>query len=101
MNCRPLRQLPFPSNIGVAYGGFLATVRSGGITEDDLDASVPRILRVKEKAGPLSGSTYASSPDDRHSFRPAPRRTPMSSRKSVRRFAPVCMISLRWPLAWT
>ncbi|MEU4147039.1 glycoside hydrolase family 3 protein [Streptomyces parvulus] len=54
-------QLLFPPNIGVAYGGVLAAVRGGEITEDRLDASVLRILRVKEKAGLLSGSPYVSA----------------------------------------
>ncbi|MFB7090433.1 glycoside hydrolase family 3 protein [Streptomyces sp. NPDC056296] len=53
-------QLLFPPNIDVAYHGVLAAVRSGEITEDRLDESVLRILRVKDKVGLLSGSPYAS-----------------------------------------
>ncbi|MBT3149375.1 glycoside hydrolase family 3 C-terminal domain-containing protein [Streptomyces sp. CHD11] len=53
-------QLLFPPDIGVAYHGVLAAVRSGEIREDRLDASVLRVLRVKEKAGLLSGSPYVS-----------------------------------------
>ncbi|WP_432082122.1 glycoside hydrolase family 3 protein [Streptomyces sp. WAC 04229] len=53
-------QLLFPPNIGVAYNGVLAAVRGGEITEDRLDESVLRILRVKDKAGLLSGSPYVS-----------------------------------------
>ncbi|MFH9813861.1 glycoside hydrolase family 3 protein [Streptomyces sp. NPDC017230] len=53
-------QLLFPPDIGVAYNGVLAAVRSGEITEDRLDASVLRILRIKDKAGLLDGSPYVS-----------------------------------------
>ncbi|MFE0184424.1 glycoside hydrolase family 3 protein [Streptomyces olivaceus] len=53
-------QLLFPPDIGVAYNGVLAAVRSGEITEDRLDESVLRILRIKDKAGLLSGSPYVS-----------------------------------------
>ncbi|MGW5625688.1 glycoside hydrolase family 3 protein [Streptomyces olivaceus] len=53
-------QLLFPPDIGVAYNGVLAAVRSGEITEDRLDESVLRILRIKDKAGLLGGSPYVS-----------------------------------------
>ncbi|MBM7090538.1 glycoside hydrolase family 3 C-terminal domain-containing protein [Streptomyces sp. S12] len=53
-------QLLFPPDIDVAYHGVLAAVRSGEITEDRLNESVLRILRVKDKAGLLSGSPYVS-----------------------------------------
>ncbi|PWI06936.1 beta-N-acetylhexosaminidase [Streptomyces sp. NWU339] len=53
-------QLLFPPDIDVAYNGVLAAVRSGEITEDRLDESVLRILRVKDKVGLLSGSPYIS-----------------------------------------
>ncbi|WP_151774123.1 glycoside hydrolase family 3 protein [Streptomyces abyssomicinicus] len=53
-------QLLFPPDIDVAYHGVLAAVRSGEITEDRLDESVLRILRLKDKAGLLSGSPYTS-----------------------------------------
>ncbi|MFD7699179.1 glycoside hydrolase family 3 protein [Streptomyces caelestis] len=53
-------QLLFPPDIGVAYHGVLAAVRSGELTEDRLDASVLRILRVKDKVGLLGGSPYTS-----------------------------------------
>jgi beta-N-acetylhexosaminidase len=53
-------QLLFPPDIDVAYNGVLAAVRSGEITEDRLDQSVLRILRVKDKVGLLSGSPYVS-----------------------------------------
>jgi beta-N-acetylhexosaminidase len=53
-------QLLFPPDIDVAYHGVLAAVRSGEITEDRLDESVLRILRVKDKVGLLSGSPYVS-----------------------------------------
>ncbi|MFI5569204.1 glycoside hydrolase family 3 protein [Streptomyces sp. NPDC051740] len=53
-------QLLFPPDIDVAYNGVLAAVRSGEITEERLDESVLRILRVKDKAGLLSGSPYVS-----------------------------------------
>ncbi|MEU6458064.1 glycoside hydrolase family 3 protein [Streptomyces sp. NPDC048232] len=53
-------QLLFPPNMDVAYNGVLAAVRAGEITEDRLDESVLRILRVKDKAGLLSGSPYVS-----------------------------------------
>ncbi|AIS02328.1 glycoside hydrolase family 3 protein [Streptomyces glaucescens] len=53
-------QLLFPPDIGVAYKGVLAAVRSGEITEDRLDESVLRILRLKDKVGLLSGSPYVS-----------------------------------------
>ncbi|WP_055692371.1 glycoside hydrolase family 3 protein [Streptomyces prasinus] len=53
-------QLLFPPDIDVAYHGVLAAVRGGEITEDRLDESVLRILRVKDKAGLLSGSPYTS-----------------------------------------
>ncbi|MET9138973.1 glycoside hydrolase family 3 protein [Streptomyces parvulus] len=56
-------QLLFPPSIDVAYNGVLAAVRTGEITEDRLDASVLRILRVKEKAGLLSGSPFVSRRD--------------------------------------
>ncbi|MFJ5038807.1 glycoside hydrolase family 3 protein [Streptomyces parvulus] len=56
-------QLLFPPSIDVAYNGVLAAVRAGEITEDRLDASVLRILRVKEKAGLLSGSPFVSRRD--------------------------------------
>ncbi|MFF1277882.1 hypothetical protein ACFVZC_31535 [Streptomyces marokkonensis] len=42
-------QLLFPPDIDVACNGVLAAVRSGEITEDRLDESVLRVLRVKEK----------------------------------------------------
>ncbi|WP_030869647.1 glycoside hydrolase family 3 protein [Streptomyces sp. NRRL S-37] len=54
-------QLLFPPDIGVAYHGVLAAVRSGEITEDRLDESVLRVLRLKEKTGLLDGSPYVSS----------------------------------------
>ncbi|GGR23061.1 glycoside hydrolase family 3 protein [Streptomyces griseomycini] len=53
-------QLLFPPDIDVAYNGVLAAVRSKEITEDRLDESVLRILRVKDKAGLFSGSPYTS-----------------------------------------
>ncbi|MFC8570203.1 glycoside hydrolase family 3 protein [Streptomyces sp. NPDC057245] len=53
-------QLLFPPDIGVAYNGVLAAVRTGEITEGRLDESVLRVLRLKDKAGLLSGSPYAS-----------------------------------------
>ncbi|MGV9388120.1 glycoside hydrolase family 3 protein [Streptomyces olivaceus] len=53
-------QLLFPPDIGVAYNGVLAAVRSGEITEDRLDESVLRILRIKDKAGLFNGSPYVS-----------------------------------------
>jgi beta-N-acetylhexosaminidase len=53
-------QLLFPPDIDVAYHGVLAAVRSGEITEERLEESVLRILRVKDKAGLLSGSPYVS-----------------------------------------
>ncbi|MFE1023373.1 glycoside hydrolase family 3 protein [Streptomyces sp. NPDC058818] len=53
-------QLLFPPDIDVAYNGVLAAVRSGEITEDRLDESVLRILRIKDKAGLLDGSPYVS-----------------------------------------
>ncbi|MFD7768388.1 glycoside hydrolase family 3 protein [Streptomyces sp. NPDC059787] len=53
-------QLLFPPDIDVAYNGVLAAVRSGEITEERLDESVLRILRVKDKVGLLSGSPYVS-----------------------------------------
>ncbi|MGC9406114.1 glycoside hydrolase family 3 protein [Streptomyces sp. DZ1-3] len=56
-------QLLFPPSIDVAYNGVLAAVRTGEITEDRLDASVLRILRVKEKAGLLSGTPFVSRRD--------------------------------------
>ncbi|MET9160075.1 glycoside hydrolase family 3 protein [Streptomyces parvulus] len=56
-------QLLFPPSIDVAYNGVLAAVRAGEITEDRLDASVLRILRVKEKAGLLSGTPFVSRRD--------------------------------------
>ena len=55
----------------------------------------------KDDATSPPARTYASRPEDCHNRRPTPRSTPMSSRKSVRRFAPVCMISRRCPLACT
>ncbi|MFE1990488.1 glycoside hydrolase family 3 protein [Streptomyces parvulus] len=56
-------QLLFPPSIDVAYNGVLAAVRAGEIAEDRLDASVLRILRVKEKAGLLSGTPFVSRRD--------------------------------------
>ncbi|WP_432102026.1 glycoside hydrolase family 3 protein [Streptomyces sp. bgisy091] len=56
-------QLLFPPDIDVAYNGVLAAVRSGEITEDRLDESVLRILRIKDKAGLLTGSPYVSPKD--------------------------------------
>ncbi|MFF4473726.1 glycoside hydrolase family 3 protein [Streptomyces sp. NPDC001599] len=53
-------QLLFPPDIDVAYNGVLAAVRGGEITEERLDESVLRILRVKDKAGLFDGSPYAS-----------------------------------------
>lgn len=53
-------QLLFPPNMDVAYNGVLAAVREGEITEDRLDESVLRVLRVKDKAGLLGGSPYVS-----------------------------------------
>ncbi|MEJ1196215.1 MULTISPECIES: glycoside hydrolase family 3 protein [unclassified Streptomyces] len=53
-------QLLFPPDIDVAYNGVLAAVRGGEITEDRLDESVLRILRIKDKAGLLDGSPYVS-----------------------------------------
>ncbi|MER6349798.1 glycoside hydrolase family 3 protein [Streptomyces sp. NPDC001595] len=53
-------QLLFPPDIDVAYKGVLAAVRSGEITEERLDESVLRILRIKDKVGLLSGSPYVS-----------------------------------------
>ncbi|MGC0373783.1 glycoside hydrolase family 3 protein [Streptomyces sp. SAI-229] len=53
-------QLLFPPDIDVAYHGVLAAVRSGEITEDRLDESVLRILRLKDKTGLLDGSPYVS-----------------------------------------
>ncbi|MFC9887927.1 glycoside hydrolase family 3 protein [Streptomyces pilosus] len=53
-------QLLFPPDIDVAYNGVLTAVRSGEITEDRLDESVLRILRVKDKAGLFDGSPYVS-----------------------------------------
>ncbi|KOT42576.1 beta-N-acetylhexosaminidase [Streptomyces caelestis] len=53
-------QLLFPPDIDIAYNGVLAAVRSGEIPEDRLDASVLRILRLKDKVGLLSGSPYLS-----------------------------------------
>ncbi|NHI05263.1 secreted hydrolase [Streptomyces sp. KO7888] len=53
-------QLLFPPDIDVAYHGVLAAVRSGEITEARLDESVLRVLRVKDKAGLLTGSPYVS-----------------------------------------
>lgn len=53
-------QLLFPPNIDVAYHGVLAAVRSGEITEERLDESVLRILRIKDKVGLLGGSPYVS-----------------------------------------
>ncbi|MGW8747306.1 glycoside hydrolase family 3 protein [Streptomyces sp. NPDC055794] len=53
-------QLLFPPNIDVAYNGVLAAFRGGEITEERLDESVLRILRVKDKAGLLGGSPYVS-----------------------------------------
>ncbi|WP_149552346.1 glycoside hydrolase family 3 protein [Streptomyces marokkonensis] len=53
-------QLLFPPDIDVAYKGVLAAVRSGEITEDRLEESVLRILRVKDKVGLLSGSPFVS-----------------------------------------
>ncbi|MFF8814814.1 glycoside hydrolase family 3 protein [Streptomyces pactum] len=54
-------QLLFPPDIGVAYNGVLAAVRSGEITEERLDESVLRILRLKDKVGLLGGSPYVSA----------------------------------------
>lgn len=57
-------QLLFPPDIDVAYHGVLAAVRSGDITEDRLDESVVRILRIpctlciKDKVGLLSGPLH-------------------------------------------
>ncbi|MEU9579286.1 glycoside hydrolase family 3 protein [Streptomyces chilikensis] len=53
-------QLLFPPDIDVAYNGVLAAVLGGEITEDRLDESVLRILRLKDKVGLLSGSPYVS-----------------------------------------
>ncbi|MEV5696431.1 MULTISPECIES: glycoside hydrolase family 3 protein [Streptomyces violaceoruber group] len=53
-------QLLFPPDIDVAYHGVLAAVRAGEITEERLDESVLRILRVKDKAGLFDKSPYAS-----------------------------------------
>ncbi|MGW0350489.1 glycoside hydrolase family 3 protein [Streptomyces anthocyanicus] len=53
-------QLLFPPDIDVAYHGVLTAVRAGEITEERLDESVLRILRVKDKAGLFDGSPYAS-----------------------------------------
>ncbi|GAA2586474.1 MULTISPECIES: glycoside hydrolase family 3 protein [Streptomyces] len=53
-------QLLFPPDIDVAYNGVLAAVRGGEITEDRLDESVLRILRIKDKAGLFSGSPFTS-----------------------------------------
>ncbi|MET8573442.1 glycoside hydrolase family 3 protein [Streptomyces sp. NPDC005012] len=54
-------QLLFPPDIDVAFHGVLAAVRSGEITEERLDASVLRILRLKDKVGLLRGSPYTSA----------------------------------------
>ncbi|MFC9955616.1 glycoside hydrolase family 3 protein, partial [Streptomyces prasinus] len=70
-------QLLFPPDIDVAYHGVLAAVRGGEITEDRLDESVLRILRVKDKAGLLSGSPYTSPKEvDRVVGGPGARRAP-------------------------
>ncbi|MER5476776.1 glycoside hydrolase family 3 protein [Streptomyces sp. NPDC002734] len=53
-------QLLFPPDIDVAYNGVLAAVRAGEITEERLDESVRRVLRLKDKAGLLDGSPYVS-----------------------------------------
>lgn len=53
-------QLLFPPDIDVAYHGVLAAVRDGEITEERLDESVLRILRLKDKAGLLGGSPLTS-----------------------------------------
>ncbi|MFD7465792.1 glycoside hydrolase family 3 protein, partial [Streptomyces tendae] len=53
-------QLLFPPDIGVAYNGVLAAVHGGEITEDRLDESVLRILRLKDKVGLLGDSPYTS-----------------------------------------
>ncbi|MEV6881851.1 glycoside hydrolase family 3 protein [Streptomyces sp. NPDC051135] len=53
-------QLLFPPDIAVAHQGVLTAVRSGEISEERLDESVLRILRLKDKAGLLSGSPYVS-----------------------------------------
>jgi beta-N-acetylhexosaminidase len=54
-------QLLFPPDIDVAYHGVLAAVRGGEITEERLDESVRRILRLKDKVGLLGGSPYVSA----------------------------------------
>ncbi|MGW0606719.1 glycoside hydrolase family 3 protein [Streptomyces sp. NPDC002640] len=54
-------QLLFPPAIDVAFNGVLAAVRSGEITEERLDESVLRILRLKDKVGLLRGSPYTSA----------------------------------------
>ncbi|CAL9282551.1 glycoside hydrolase family 3 protein [Streptomyces sp. SudanB66_2053] len=53
-------QLLFPPDIDVAYHGVLSAVRTGEITEERLDESVLRILRVKDKVGLLDGSPFTS-----------------------------------------
>ncbi|MGA4961493.1 glycoside hydrolase family 3 protein [Streptomyces pseudogriseolus] len=53
-------QLLFPPDIDVAYHGVLSAVRTGEVTEERLDESVLRILRVKDKVGLLDGSPFAS-----------------------------------------
>ncbi|MGA5313043.1 glycoside hydrolase family 3 protein [Streptomyces pseudogriseolus] len=53
-------QLLFPPDIDVAYHGVLSAVRTGEVTEERLDESVLRILRVKDKVGLLDGSPFTS-----------------------------------------
>ncbi|MFJ6658827.1 glycoside hydrolase family 3 protein [Streptomyces sp. NPDC091377] len=53
-------QLLFPPNIGVAWNAVVDAVRSGELTEERIEQSVLRILRLKDKVGLLNGSPYVS-----------------------------------------
>lgn len=56
--------LLMPTDPQKAFETILNAVRQGRITEDRIDASVMRILRVKQKYGILTGNTETLHPDE-------------------------------------
>ncbi|MGW1147599.1 glycoside hydrolase family 3 protein [Streptomyces sp. NPDC002454] len=56
-------QLLNPPDLGLAFGAVLGAVRGGEVSEERLDASVLRVLRLKERSG-LFRAPFASGPRD-------------------------------------